>query len=118
MALARGVVSMSTTAMMGMGLIAIPTASASDPPMAWPIISPSRIGRTVLPDLTGRHDAQPLALQLGGQLAEHAGRGHVHERNRLAIEHNHADAVMPGRATAAQKPGHHHRGVIRLTRLG
>src|SRR6266581_5281891 len=37
LALARGVVSISTTAMMGIGLIAIPIASGSDPPMAWPI---------------------------------------------------------------------------------
>ena len=39
--LALGVVSISTTAMIGMGLIAIPIASGSEPPMAWPISPPS-----------------------------------------------------------------------------
>ena len=38
--LAFWLVSMSTTAMIGIGLSAIPTASASDPPMAWPITPP------------------------------------------------------------------------------
>ena len=37
---ARGVVSMSTMAMIGIGLIAIPIASASDPPIAWPMRPP------------------------------------------------------------------------------
>src|SRR5271165_7339135 len=40
--LALRLVSMSTTAMIGIGLSAIPTASGSDPPMALPITPPRR----------------------------------------------------------------------------
>src|SRR3954454_6556548 len=40
--LALRLVSMSTTAMIGIGLRAIPTASGSDPPMASPITPPRR----------------------------------------------------------------------------
>ncbi len=42
--LARVLVSMSTTAMIGIGLSAIPTASGSDPPMACPTPLLSRDG--------------------------------------------------------------------------
>jgi hypothetical protein len=38
--LARRLVSMSTTAMIAAGLSATPSASGSDPPIAWPIVPP------------------------------------------------------------------------------
>jgi hypothetical protein len=43
--LARSLVSMSITAMIGIGLSAIPTANGSDPPMACPITPPRLAGR-------------------------------------------------------------------------
>jgi hypothetical protein len=36
---------MRITAMIGIGLSAIPTANGSDPPMAWPITPPRLAGR-------------------------------------------------------------------------
>ena len=101
--LARWLVSISTTAMIGMGLSAIPTASGSEPPMAWPIY-PSSAGVPVWAWWTASatvrwySGAWPISpastqpnlpvAQVHGQLVEHPRRSHVDERHGFAVQHH------------------------------
>src|SRR5580704_7833770 len=79
--LARWLVSMSTTAMIGIGLSAMPTANGSDPPMALPIVPPLRCpaapgdGRVQIWE-----DLLCSGLTFGGRSPDHVGRGGVHVR--------------------------------------
>ena len=72
-------VSMSTTAMIGIGLSAIPTANASDPPMAWPIMPPWRGFRRPVP--RGRCSRRDDGKRRVGGVQEAHERG---EHGRIA----------------------------------
>src|SRR5580692_1556671 len=90
--LALRLVSMSTTAMIGIGLSAIPTASGSDPPMALPITPPGAGGADgVVPGAAVlRRQATPLVLHYPRVFNSHLTRRgwsrHRRDRSGCAVD--------------------------------
>src|SRR4051794_8869242 len=109
--LARRLVSMSTTAMIGIGLSAIPTASGRDPPMASPMTPPLRgvvsgyhLGRGPLGSVHGHtHRIVNRAVVSGGPPLITDGGDHVADLTDLAGQ----DELHPSAPQVGGELGEH-----------